>query len=631
MISASKKILDMFMVLCIIFGTSVIKGENDADIKKICDNITNGLLSGSLSPFAASDLKTADEIIENIVYDEDGDCYFKDVNYHDTQRSNWTTQRHINRTEKITILYRLEENSEKKEEYKQYIFRLLDYWIKNDFQSLNWWYNKLSNPNVLGEIGILMKDDLSGSRLKKLAELIGRGCFTVNLQTRDYTGANATDIAMSTIKFGALMNSKRTIKWAVKIVSRELEYSEDEGIRKDATFFQHGNRLYMGGYGMVFIGGINTIHDLLEGSSLGFTSEQLEPLAAFICDGLKYMSFGSTLDPITVGRSYSRYHSRPLGGTANALYKLCEIEEMPRKDEITAYADDIKNNEKNDYGVRLYNESGFIVINNSDFYFSFLGGNKGIYYSEVINSENILGYNSSYPGVTTIFNTGDELLDISPIYDYSMVAGTTAVYETDEELLKYGDFTYREVNGTFGNAKADGAAVCFAKTEHEGISSTITCFATDNAAFILGAGIKDEQSRPMNTTINQCFYKGSYSSDGTTVIHNNIKYARLDGGKITVKAEHKSGNWQRNNLSVGNIPAEGDIFTAYFENTGSYAYSVMNKNTNEEIEIIMNTEKIQAVVLPDGRIAAAFAEKSSFEYNGKTYSEKAGTVKIYEK
>lgn len=631
MISVFKKIMDMFMVVCILFGTSIIKGENDADIIKICDNISAGLISGKLAPFSASDLKSADEIIKNIVYDEDGDCYFSDVDYQNTERSNWLTKRHINRAERLAILYRLEENKEKKEEYKQYVLELLDYWIKKDFQNSNWWFNKLANPNTLGEIGVLMKEDLSGSRLKKLSELIGRGCFTVNLQTRDYTGANATDIAMSTIKFGALTNSKRTIKWAVKIVSRELEYSNDEGIRKDATFFQHGNRLYMGGYGMVFIDGINTIHALLEGTELGFTSEQLEPLAAFICDGLKHMSFGNTLDPTTVGRSYSRYKSRPLGGTANSLDKLCEIEEMPRKDEIRAYAENIRNNQKNDYGVKLFNESNFIVINNSDFYFSFLGGKKGIYYSEVINSENILGYNSSFPGVTTIFHTGDELLDISPVYDYSFVAGTTAVHETDEQLLAHGDFTYREVKGSFGSTTAKGAAACFAKTEHEGISSTLSCFATDNAAFILGAGIKDEQSRPMNTTINQCFYKGEYECDGTTAIHNGIKYKRLDGGKITVKTEHRNGNWKRNNLSVGDIPAQGDIFTAYFENTGSYAYSVMSENTDEEIKIIMNTEKIQAIVLPDGRIAASFIESGSFDYDGKTYSEKSGVVKIFDK
>ncbi len=630
MISAFKKIIDMFLVICILFGTSVIGGESNADILKIGENITNGLLTGNIGTFSSSDIKTADGIIANIAFDEDGDCYFTDVDYQNAERSNWITTRHINRAERLAILYRLEEDEVKKEEYRQYVLELLDYWIKKDYQNPNWWYNKLSNPNTLGEIGILMKDDLSDSRLRGLSELVSRGSFTVNLQTKEYTGANATDVAMSTIKFGVLTNSKRAVSSAVKIVSRELEYSDDEGIRRDATFFQHGHRLYMGGYGLGFISGVYTLSKLLDGSSFGFTEAQLEPLAAFVCDGLKYMSFGNTLDPTTVGRSYSRYKSRPLIGAANSLINLCKIEQMPRKDEILAFADSIKNNTKNDYGVKLFTESNFIVINNSDFYFSFMGGNSGLYYSEVINSENILGYNSSFPGVTTILNTGDELYDISPVYDYSFVAGTTAVYETDEQLKNHGDFTYRDVKGKFGSATADGVAVAFAKSEHEGIASTITCFATDEAAFLLGAGISDSQSRPMNTTINQCMYKGEFSNDGTEVIHNNIKYTRLDGGKIIAKAEHVNGNWKRNNLSVGDIPAEADVFTAYFENSGSYAYSVMNKNTNAEIVIISNTEKLQAVVLPDGRIAAAFIEKGSFNYNGKTYSEKAGTVKIYE-
>ena len=56
----------------------------------------------------------------------------------------------------------------------------------------------------------------------------------------------------------------------------------------------------------------------------------------------------------------------------------------------------------------------------------------------------------------------------------------------------------------------------------------------------------------------------------------------------------------------------------------------MGENTDAEFEIIKNTEDIQAVRLPDGRIAASFFTAGEFTYGGKTYSGKAGEAKIFE-
>lgn len=628
MISSFSKFFHLLLVFSIIISSGAVIGKESRDVQTVRQNLEEMIISGEFNSFSGSDIKDKAEIIDRIATDADGDCYFSDINYEDNNRTNWTVKRHLNRTEVLAIAYRTESDEAKKSLLRDYVLNLLDYWIKNDFQNENWWHNKISVPNTMGEIGVLMKDDLSLCRYFKLSEIVGRGSFTVYKKNLKYTGANATDIALSTIKYGVLTNSERAIKKAIGVVANEMNYSEGEGIKKDGTFFQHGNRLYLGGYGLSFISGIVSISETVKDTALTFTSEQLQPFACFITDGLKAVSFGSTLDPTVMGRSASRYKIRPLSSNAQVIKKAAEIENMPKSDEILSYADSIENNTKSDNGVKLFTESNFIVINNSDFYFSFLGGKSGMNYSEVVNSENILGYNSSFPGVTTILYSGDELTDIAPIYDYSFVAGTTAVYETDDELLEHGDFSYREITGTFGSASADGVAVCFAKTQHEGISGTIACFATDSAAFILGAGFTDSEGRTLNTTINQCLAKGEYETDGNSVIHNNIRYTRLDGNEISVKCENRQGNWMRNNTPIGDKPAEGSVFTAFFENTGSYAYSVMSATTYETVEIIVNTRSVQAVKLPDGRIAAAFSENASFTYNGQSYSGNAGTAII---
>ncbi len=629
MTSIFRKILSYILVFFIINASSLTKGYKDMNIETVYNNITDSVLSGNPGPFSSSDINDGDKIISLTADDGRNGLYFTDIDYSNGERSAWPAARHITRAERLAILYRLEENEDKKAEYKACVLKLLDHWIRMDYQNSNWWHNRLSNPNILGEIGILMRDDLSHSQLLKLSELVSRGSFTVTPVLYDHTGANAMELAMSTIKFGVLTGSKKAIKEAVNVVSDVLECTDGEGVNEDGTFFQHGKRIYMGGYGIVYISGIAEIIYMLSGTEYNFSKEQLTPLSKMITEGMKTMSFGSTLDPTTMGRSVSRKNPQPLGGLAPTLRKLAGVEEMPGKDEILAYALSIENDEKRDYGLNYFDTAKFLVINNEDFYFSFRGGDADLVYSEIINDENVLGYNSSFPGVTTIMHTGNEHRNISPVYDYSLVPGATAVYESDEELLAHEDFTYRYLKGTFGSKVNDGAGVAFAKTAHEGIEMTVACFATDNSALLLGAGMRDSKGRAMNTCFDQSFYAGEFERNGNTVIHNGIKYTLLEGGELTAKAEHRTGNWKRNNLPMSADAVEGDVFVIYAANTGSYAYTVMSENTDESYEIIINTEKLQAVKIPGGEIAAVFYENGSFEYDGKTYSGSAGQAYIF--
>lgn len=622
MINPLSKLISL--ILCFFVVNLAPLFSDNAETETVCRNVSDGLINGTVGMFSGPDIYDPDDIMSRLAEDENGNLYFGDINYADPDRTAWPASRHLKRTEQLAILYRRENDGEKKEKYKAAVIGLLDHWIKADYQNSNWWYNKLSNPNILGEIGILMKDDLDKDRLIKLSALVGRGSFTVSPLLYSYTGANAVDLSMSTIKFGALTGSSRAVKIAARVVSDELKYSSSEGLKKDHTFFQHGNRLYMGGYGITFINAMTNVFSMLSGTDYIFTEKQLDAFAAFILDGLRLMSFGSTLDPSVMGRSVSRLYAQPLRSIVPELTKLAALEEMPRKDELKAYAASIISDTKNDYGLHYFDDAKFIVINNGDFYFSFRGGDSKLVYSEVINDENVLGYNSSVPGVTTLMHTGREYVDIAPVYDYSLVPGVTAVYENDEQLLAHGDFSYRTLRGTYCEASQPGAAVLGAKTTHEGINMTVACFATDSGAVLLGAGLKDSQNRKMFTALDQCFYAGSFTREDNVVVHNGIKYTVLDGGTLNAGVQHKTGDWHRNNLPLAQIPAEGDIFTVFIENDGSYAYVVSPEDGDADFEIIENSEKLQAVRLPDGRIAAVFYEKGSFDYNGISYSGKAG-------
>ena len=629
MFAAIQKFFSLFLVTLMIFFSAQFGAGSKASVDAVAENLTEGILDGSLV-FSGADIADPSAIKALTAEDADGNLFFTDIDYENQDRAVWPAARHLTRTERLAVLFRLETDPGAKAEYQDLTVRLLAHWIKHDYKNPNWWHNKLSNPNILGEIGVLMKDELDETQLRQLAVLVGRGCYAVDPTLRAYTGANAMDIAMSSIKFGVITGYAPAVRSALRVVSGALGYSRSEGIKKDGTFFQHGNRLYMGGYGMVFIHGLTKIIRMVGGTEYMFPAEELAPTAEFILTGLRTMSFGNVLDPTTLGRSVSRMNAQPLGGLVSDLILLANTEGMPRSDELLAYAASIAGNEKQNHGVHYFDEAEFIVINNEDFYFSFRGGDSRMYYAEITNDENILCYNSTFPGVTTVKRTGSEYTNISPLLDYSFIPGTTAVPETDEEIAAHPDATYRLLPGVYGGAAADGAAVSFAKTKHEGISMTVSCFATDDAAILLGAGMTNDAGKRMFTTLDQSYYAGSFVRDGNTVLHNGIKYELLEGGALTAEPAHRTGSWRRNNLTLADIPAEGDIFTVYAENTGSYAYTVMAEGTDAQFEVIVNTPTLQAVRLPDGRIAAAFFAKGSFAYDGNTYKGSAGTAKIFE-
>ena len=630
MFETIRKFFSMLLVtLTIALSSFLGTGSKDA-VRAIGDNLTEGLLNGSIAPFSGSDIADPAAIAALTAEDADGNLYFTDIDYANQDRAVWPAAKHLTRTGRLALLFRRETDPAVKETYKDLVLRLLAHWAAHDYQNPNWWHNKLSNPNILGEIGVLMKQELDRKQLRALAALVGRGCYSVDPTLRAYTGANAVDIAMSSIKYGVLTGYAPAVRTALRVVSNALGYSLSEGIKKDGTFFQHGNRLYMGGYGVVFIKGMAKLVSMVAGTDFMFSGSELEPFSAFIRKGLRAMSFGSTLDPTVMGRSVSRVNAQPLAGLVPDLLLLAEVEGMPGREELRAYAASIVNDTKLNLGLNWFDDAKFLVIQNEDFYFSFRGGDNLMYYAEITNDENVLCYNSTFPGATTIMRTGNEYRNISPLYDYAFVPGATAVRETDEQLAAHEDATYRRLPGTYGSKVSNGAAVVFAKTKHEEISMTVSCFATDNAAVLLGAGLQHDGGKQMFTTLDQSFCTGSFEQNGNTVIHNGIRYELLEGGTLIAESERRTGSWRRNNLTLADVTAEGEIFTVYTENTGSYAYSVMAEHTDARFEVLVNTPSVQAVRLPDGRVAAAFISAGSFRSGGKTYRGVIGTAKIFD-
>ncbi|HBL41630.1 MAG TPA: hypothetical protein DDY98_08820 [Ruminococcaceae bacterium] len=605
------------VILCQLFPFSAV-ASSSLGVEQLCRNFTDCMADGSLSVFAVPrNNYSFDSNMSHLRTDTDETMYFSTVKYNVNDFVKLTD--HLARTLAMATVYNTTTDADLKERLGNIIPALIGYWVKNDYQSDNWWYNEINTPNLLGEIALLVKNELSPELMKNVLAIVGDGCFTVNTDLQQETGANAVWAAYSTLKYGMLANEEAAVNCAVSKFKSVLGYSDGEGIKADGSFMQHGARLYSGAYGISLIQNTASILRILQGTSYALDESQLNPLSDMIVNGLQYLSVGNQIDPQTIGRDVSKKGKTNIEHLGEYIKKLLTLDAFPNKPALRQYLNSIEQNTRRNLGLKYFDNAKFLVINNDDFYFSFRGAASNLYYAENLNNENLLSYNSSYGTTTTVAGKTVNYNDIQPIQNYSLIPGTTAVQEDDAALLVHTNYNKRKLTGVFGGADYGDAAVSFAQTTHEGIHYTVACFATDRSAVLLGAGLTNDNGQKMVTTLQQETAQGNFSRNENTVIHNGVKYTVYQGGEMNAQIKTQTGSWKRNNANGSTDAVQGEVFTLTVKNEGSYAYSVMSDSTNDTYTVVENNEDVQAVLMPDGSLCAAFYTDTAFVYGGRIY------------
>lgn len=83
---------------------------------------------------------------------------FSDIDYDDTQMTNWTPIKHVERLFDFVYAYTNPKNQYyQNEDLYQKIVKGLEYWYDVDSESDNWWHNQISEPQKLGLLLIQMR------------------------------------------------------------------------------------------------------------------------------------------------------------------------------------------------------------------------------------------------------------------------------------------------------------------------------------------------------------------------------------------------------------------------------------------------------------------------------------------
>ena len=557
---------------------------------------------------------------------------FSDIDYDDTQMTNWTPIKHIERLSDFGYAYTNEKNKYyQNEDLYQKIVKGLEYWYDVDSESDNWWHNQISEPQKLGVLLIQMRigkkqipQELETKILKRIQETGG--------DPAKWTGANRTDIALHWIYRSCLTQNEADLKTAIDNVFNPVVYTTEEGFQHDNSYFQHGEQLYIGGYGDEILKGVTQVASYALGTQYQLDKEKVELLSKFMRETYYRAVRGQNMSFDVVGRSVSRPGLLNKRTTATYAKRMIDIDPT-HADEYKAIIARLNRKQPADYQVTAshthYFRGDYSLHVRPQYNFDVRLASTRTKKCEYGNKENLKTYFMS-DGCTNITQTGDEYFNIFPVWNWCHIPGTTApqLEKVPMDPKAWGVLGTSTYAGGVSDSIYGATAYAYMDTNPEvNTGAKKSWYFFDNEVVCLGAGIQSTSTYPVHTTVNQCFLKGGILVDkgdkeetlanGSNtlqapqwVLHDKIGYFFPQKEEVFLTAQTQSGRWYDINTSKSKKEEKMDVFTLGINHgvgpkDGSYAYIVVPGKTSAQemkayqkknaIEILSNNPKIQAV------------------------------------
>ena len=557
---------------------------------------------------------------------------FSDIDYDDTQMTNWTPIKHIERLSDFVYAYTNEKNKYyQNEDLYQKIVKGLEYWYDVDSESDNWWHNQISEPQKLGVLLIQMRigkkqipQELETKILKRIQETGG--------DPAKWTGANRTDIALHWIYRSCLTQNEADLKTAIDNVFNPVVYTTEEGFQHDNSYFQHGEQLYIGGYGDEILKGVTQVASYALGTQYQLDKEKVELLSKFMRETYYRAVRGQNMSFDVVGRSVSRPGLLNKRTPATYAKRMIDIDPT-HADEYKAIIARLNRKQPADYQVTAshthYFRGDYSLHVRPQYNFDVRLASTRTKKCEYGNKENLKTYFMS-DGCTNITQTGDEYFNIFPVWNWCHIPGTTApqLEKVPMDPKAWGVLGTSTYAGGVSDSIYGATAYAYMDTNPEvNTGAKKSWYFFDNEVVCLGAGIQSTSTYPVHTTVNQCFLKGGILVDKGDkeetlangshtlqapqwVLHDKIGYFFPQKEEVFLTAQTQSGRWYDINTSKSKKEEKMDVFTLGINHgvgpkDGSYAYIVVPGKTSAQemkayqkknaIEILSNNPKIQAV------------------------------------
>lgn len=659
-----KIILSFLLIVMVVITVSSCSAENkrinyqkyifddNGDIEMIRSRMTEDLYDISADPY---------EYIVKL----NNDGSFSDIDYYTEKKDVWHPAEHLDR---ILVMQKAAFTPENKyyqnEGLIKSINKAIEFWVKKDFYcDWNDWWNNLGTGPKIADILLFPNDGLDKSYIDTLTEkLYSITCFTevkkISVREREInsTGGNLTDTVNHSLKYAVLTNDGSAIMCLTHLMENELrpfpsarifeKRWDAEGIKADMSFQQHFEHLYFGGYGEVFLNGMNTYIKYTDSTQFALSDDKLNFYQDFVLDGIQFGVRGNTADINSSGRSIVRKkdNSGEITGLTKAVITACDTllnsnADLTRRRELESLI--LSRNMNADQGAgghRYFWNSDYQVYNSINYMASVRAASKRTKNSEALNGENVLGHYLG-AGATMYYIDGNEYFNIFPLWDWNKIPGTTAA----QGYLPYGtDRTYTRMGKTsFAGGVSNGkiGMSCLDYKDNK-VKAKKAWFMFDEGIVCLGTDISSKSKYDIFTCINQTLAEDDFAvSENSKIVaadtyaktgsfdwvYNN-KMGYITDSPVSVKIEERTGDWQSISERVDSETYTGKVFEIGIPHSlkpkkAYYDYTVLMNTTvdklneyclNPTIETLSNTDSVQAVYNKESNtIMAVFWEKGT--------------------
>lgn len=624
----------IFCILSIFINASIYSNTHHEDEKDLFDTIMLRIQQDSKSDINLD--KVIKRIPEHLAKYEKDKGSFSDVNYDAIDRTNWNPIKHVRRLYDMTFAYTMYEDKNPYHENPAILKIIedgLSFWCEKAPSSNNWWHNQIGEPRLTAIMLIELRTaknklskEIEDKVIKRLAEKGG--------DPRKWTGANKTDIALHWLYRACLTKDETVLETAVSEGFYPIKFAPfDEGIQPDFSYFQHGEQLYIGGYGDAFLKGVLMFAKYTSDTKYAIGEERLDMIRNFTLNTYYKVIRGSYIHMNVLGRGMSRRNSTKKD--SEFANRLIQIDPKYAK-EYETIAKRIDGKIAPEEGIKPNNTTYYIGDYVAHIRPKYAAGVRTTSVrtmrSEYGNGENLKTYFLS-DGSMHLTQEGDEYYNIFPMWDWSRIPGVTnPYYEFDSIPLAKIDWLTRGTEVLVGGASDSLYSVNTYRLNdrYAGINTSAykSWFFFDEEIVCLGSDISSESNLPINTTVEQNRLKGDIIANTTDnkkitinygthlhdnnlkwVLHNNRGYVFPKGGKLFIKNEIQKGDWSKINKSERAGEVSEKVFSLWFDHGykpshDSYAYIIVpNKKNAEEldaynvenIQICTNNDSVQAV------------------------------------
>lgn len=483
------------------------------------------------------------------------DGSWADINYNDQKRSGWEPKLHAERILELVKLYRSDQTSYHRSAWlEEEIHKALNFWFTAKPVSLNWWQNEIGIPKTLGSAFILFEDKLTPTEKEKAIEVMSKAEF-------GKTGQNKVWLAGNVMIRALLQNDYNLVRKARDEIASEITIGQEEGIKEDWSFHQHGPQQQFGNYGLAFISGMSFFSSVFSGTFLEFDDQQMDILCSLLERGYRPILWNGYMDISSLGRQL--FNNAQVHKAFCVAFAASELTNSgyPEATKVAQQilTDNFDTTGNNSFTGHHYFRNSLYSIHRRPRWMSSLKmSSNQIIGTEQVNEDNLNGYYLG-DGATYFYVRGDEYLNDFPFWDWRKVPGTTA-YESPNPLPRVkkdknrneADFVAGVTNGQVGLAAME--------LNRDGLHARKAWIFTDQFVFCMGSDIRSDSTLAVTSAIDQrgqhgalSFLNGEkwdvvqgeqrYAASNLRFFHDNTGYVLLSHNTCVAQSVKRSGQW----------------------------------------------------------------------------------------